>query len=168
MFKRLLDRFRPAEAVPVKEVAADENSIYWQLEQKVLMLDTRHIDLDALVTAPGRIDMFAATLPDYLKSLMEINDIVEKKEHVENPIFYRREYVTVPLDDFLFVVKGTYIANSAEVLQEVLNQIKRYLNLMRDADKAPYGPLEHNHRHLYRYTIFMTVFLERLFHHFGE
>jgi hypothetical protein len=74
----------------------------------------------------------------------------------------------VKLDRFLFVRNGYYVTDAPATLQKVLEQIDTYYQYMKDADKALYGPVEHNHRQLYSYTETLIDFLNSIFHHFGE
>jgi uncharacterized membrane protein len=164
---RILGKLKEEESVEDK-IDLDPNNIYVRLRMAMDRIGSSQIQLTASPASLGNIESFTDTLEDLLKSLAEVNETLKESKHIDNSIFFIKKVRTVKLDRFLFVKNGYYVNDAPVTLQKVLEQIDTYYQYMKDADKALYGPVEHNHRQLYSYTETLIDFLNSIFHHFGE
>lgn len=164
---RILGKPKEEKAVDEK-VELDPNNIYDRLKMAMDRVGTSQIQLTASPASLGNIESFTESMSDMLKSLVEVNQTLKDSNHVTNGIFFVKKLRTVKLDRFLFVKDGYYVNDAPATLQKVLEQIDTYYQLMKDADKVPYGAMEHNHRQLYSYTETLIDFLNSIFDHFGE
>ena len=155
-------------AVVAEEEVIDTDSIYYRLRMAMGRISTNPIDLTVNPGALGRIESYCETLEDLLNSLMEINYVLKQNQYIERNLLHTREVKTVRLDRFLFVRGNYYIKDAPELLQKVLEQIDVYYEQMKDADKAIYGVVEHNHRQLYSYTNTIVHLLDSIFDHFSQ
>lgn len=166
LLRQLFGKKAPEEEKQV--VALDLNNIYVRLRMALDRVGSTQLQLNASPASLGRIESFSETMSDFLKSLMEVNQVLKEHRHVESGLFYIKRVGSVKFDKFLFVEKGYYVTDAPVTLQKVLDQIETYYELIKDADKALYGVMEHNHRQLYSYTETVIGFLNAIFDHFGE
>lgn len=157
-----------AEKKPEEVVEIDPNNIYVRLKLAIERVGSTQLRLGASPASLGRIESFSETLSGLLKSLVEVNATLKENKHIERGLFFIKNAKTVKFDKFLFVEDGYYVDDVPAKLQQTLEQIDRYYELMKEADKALYGAMEHNHRQLYSYTETLIQFLTSLFDHFGE
>lgn len=170
MIQRLFSFLRSKkEPEPAKEetVIADPDSIYVQLKLALTRIGMTEIRLFESPASLGRIENFSENMPDFIKSLLEVNDHLKEEKHIEQGLFYVRNVKSIPFDNFLFVHEGFYVDDAAAKVQRVIELIDVYYEYMKDADKALYGYMEYNHRQLYKYTQTLTEFLNALLQHFG-
>jgi hypothetical protein len=167
LFGYLRGRRNP-EPVKEEEVKADPDSIYVQLEIALGRIGTTELHISKSPASLGRIESFSENLPDFIKSLLEVNDHLKEKKHIERGLFTVREVKQPRFDNFLFVHEGYYVDDAAVKIQRAVELIDTYHEYMKNADRELHGPMEHNHRQLYRYTQLLTEFLDALLLHFGE
>lgn len=171
MISEFWTRLRRGVSEATREVVApkpDTNNIYVQLQIALAMIEEKPIVLKATTSSLGRISIHTETLGDFNKALIEVLEKLQSKEHVDSNSFFLKNIKTVRFDEFLFVENGYYSNNSQEKLAISLDLIKDYIGHMKDADKAHYGCMEHNHRQLYDYTKTLTEFLNLLITNFGD
>lgn len=171
MIQRLfgfLGRKKDPEPVAEEEVKADPESVYVQLEIALGLVGSTELHLSKSPVSLGNIESFSENLPDFIKSLLEVNDHVKEQKHVERGVFYVQNVKSVRFDSFLFVHEGYYVNDAAVKIQRAVELIDAYHEHMKFADKALYGSMEYNHRQLYKYTQTLTEFLQALLLHFGE
>uniref|UniRef100_A0AAU7PFL4 Uncharacterized protein n=1 Tax=Burkholderia phage vB_BgluM-SURPRISE13 TaxID=3159457 RepID=A0AAU7PFL4_9VIRU len=171
MIQRLFGYLRgKRDPAPVKEeeVKADPESVYTQLEIALGRIGTTELHLSKSPASLGRIENFSENLPDFIKSLLEVNDHIKEKKHIEQGLFFVRNVKSVRFDNFLFVHEGYYVDDAAVKIQRAVELIDAYHEYMKNADKELYGSMEYNHRQLYKYTQTLTEFLDALLLHFGE
>lgn len=170
MILKIFDFFhRKAEVVEVaQEPAPDPNDIYVQLQLALAIVGSQRLELKVRPFPLGWFRTFSTNLRDFNKSLLEVNDVLKEHSHIEQGLFYVKEIKSVKFDNFLFVEDGYYISDTDIKVMRSLDLIHEYLDLMKDAGKAPYGYMEHNHRQLYSYTQSLTEFLNLIVQHFGE
>jgi hypothetical protein len=162
--KELLPEEKTVELELVEEF--DPTRVYDRLKLAIGQVGSTQLQLNASPASLGRIESFADNLAGLLKSLVEVNAVLKDHNHIENGLFYMKNARSAKLDHFMFVQNGFYVRDVADTLQKVLEQIDVYYELMKNADKAMYGVMEHNHRQLY--TESLVVFLTAIFDHFGE
>lgn len=155
-------------APPPVEPVIDPNNVYVRLRLAMDRAGSTPIRLSPIPGSLGNIDSFAGTLEEFRKSLVEVNSILKENTHIDNGRFYGKRLRSVKLDQFLFVEDGYYATDVTQRIMAVSDQIDVYYELMKNADEAMYGVMEHNHRQLYSYTETLIVFLDALIHHFGE
>lgn len=171
MIQRLFDYWRQRkspEPVVVEEKKADPESIYMQLQIALGRIGVTELHLAKSPASLGRIESFSENLPDFITSLMEVNDHLKEKTHIERGLFSVRELKNPRFDDFLFVHEGFYVNDTAVKIQRAVELIDAYYEYMKFADLELHGAMEHNHRQLYKYTQTLTEFLNALLEHFGE
>jgi hypothetical protein len=171
MIQRLFSYLRgKKEPEPVKEevVIADPDSIYVQLKLALTRIGMTEIRLSASPVTLGKIENFSESMPDFIKSLMEVNDHLKDKTHVEQGLFYVRNVKSVRFDNFLFVHEGFYVDDVAVKIQRAIDLIDTYYEHMKNGYNELHGPMEHNHRQLFKYTQTLTEFLDALLEHFGS
>lgn len=171
MIQRLFDYWRKRKApepVEVEEKKADPDSIYMQLQIALGRIGITQLTLTKSPASLGRIECFSENLPDFIKSLLEVNDYLKEKQHIERGIFSVRELKNPRFDNFLFVHEGYYVDDAAVKIQRAIELIDAYYEYMKFADMELHGAMEHNHRQLYKYTQTLTGFLNALLEHFGE
>jgi hypothetical protein len=151
------------EVVPI-----DPNNIYVRLKLAIDRVGSTSLRLGASPASLGRIESFSETLTGLLKSLLEVNATLKENKHIERGLFFIKNAKTVKFDKFLFVEDGYYVDDVPARMQLVLEQIDIYYELMKEADRALYGVMEHNHRQLHSYTETLIQFLTSLFDHFGD
>lgn len=152
----------------VDEPAVDPTNVYVRLKMAMDRAGSTPVSLKATHVSLGSIDSFSETLEELRKSLMEVNALLKIPQHIDTGRFYGKKLRKVKFDKFLFVEDGYYASDVAQRLVAVSDQIDIYYDLMKEADKAMYGVMEHNHRQLFSYTETLIVFLESLIDHFGE
>lgn len=171
MIQRLFSFLRARkdpEPVEEESVIADPDSIYVQLKLALTRIGMTEIRISESPASLGRIENFSENMPDFIKSLLEVNDHLKEQKHIEQGLFYVRNVKSVPFDNFLFVHEGFYVDDTSAKIQRAIELIDAYYEYMKDADKAPYGYLEYNHRQLYKYTQTLTEFINTLLSHFGS
>ena len=170
MIQRLFGFLRSKkDQEPVKEEAeiANPENVYVQLKLALTRIGMTEIRLTESPASLGKIENFSDNLPDFIKSLLEVNDHLKERTHIEQGLFFVRNIKTVRFDDFLFVHEGFYVDDAGVKIQRAIELIDAYYEYMKDSDKELYGSMEYNHRQLYRYTQTLTEFLEALLKHFG-
>lgn len=171
MIRKLWERFKallPKETKVELVEEFDPTRVYDQLKLAINRVGSTQLQLNVSPASLGRIESFADNLAGLLKSLVEVNAVLKDNKHIENGLFYMKNLRSTKFDNFMFVQNGFYVRDVADTLQKVLEQIEVYYEQMKNADKAMYGVMEHNHRQLYSYTESMVVFLTAIFDHFGE
>lgn len=170
MIKRLLSKLITTVAPPIdvieKPVIAD--SIYTQLKSELDNIGSMEIDLSKIPASMREFETYSSTLRLLVKTLVEVNNAVESMTPITRDFILLRELKTVTFDDFLFVEDKFYVENPGENLMMAFDHIERYYELMKDADKAKYGALEHNHRQLYKFTQILTEFINFVVYYFGR
>lgn len=171
MIQRLFQYWRQRKApTPVveEEKKADPDSIYVQLQIALGRLGSTELHLSKSPASLGRIECFSENLPDFITSLLEVNDHLKEKTHIERGLFSVRELKNPRFDDFLFVHEGYYVDDSAVKIQRAVELIDAYHEHMKNGYNELHGAMEHNHRQLYKYTQTLTGFLNALLENFGE
>ena len=169
MIHRWLKKFgkKPPEQETATEPLDLEN-VYVKLRLSLARIQESGLKLSARPGGLGRFNSFTPTLAAFNASLVEVNGFLKRKEHIETGRYYTRHLTLVRFDDFLFVENGFYVEDVSVRLNIALEQIELYVGYMKDADKALYGVMEHNHRQLLGYTQMLGEFLDTLFTHFGS
>jgi hypothetical protein len=150
-----------------EEKKADPDSIYVQLQVALGRLASTELQLAKSPASLGRIECFSENLPDFIKSLLEVNDYLKEKKHIERGIFSVRELKNPRFDNFLFVHEGYYVDDSAVKIQRAVELIDAYHEYMKNGYEELHGSMEHNHRQLFKYTQTLTGFINALLDHFG-
>lgn len=166
-FSAIISRFKE-EKKPEPLVQVDPDNVYHQLKMALLKFGSAEVHLKASPASLGSVESFSENLDDFLKSLLEVNDILKEKKHIQNGTFYIKHRTTVRLDQLLFVSNGFYINDTEARVMKIIEQIDVYYEYMKDANEVAYGPMEHNHRQLYGYTQTLTEFVLAIVKHFGQ
>lgn len=144
------------------------NSIYSQLKSELDNIGSMEIDLSKVPASMREFQSYSDTLKLFVKTLVEVNNALESNMPITRDFILIRELKTVSFDNFLFVEDKFYVDNPGENLMMAFDHIERYYELMKDADKAKYGALEHNHRQLYKFTQILTEFISSVVYYFGR